>query len=166
MKRSVLLVTALSGMEQRAAALEQQLDLQVEVAATRDAAHALLRGTVYAAMVIDEGFAESDPRGADLLWKMAGLAIPLQVNFALTGSARLVRDLRAALARREQEQALAMRAAVSSMETELRSTVTGLLLHSQLALAEPAGSAQLQPKLKLMVELAGNLKQRLERAQP
>ncbi|MGI8770969.1 MAG: hypothetical protein ACR2JE_06005 [Acidobacteriaceae bacterium] len=165
MKRSILLVTALSGVEQRATALEQQLDLQVEVAATRDRAHALLREQAYAAIVIDEGFAESDPRGADLLWKMAGLAIPLQVNFALTGSARLVRDLRAALARREQEQALAMRAAFSTMETELRSTVTGLLLHLQLALAEPAGSAHLQPKLKLMVELAGNLKQRLERAQ-
>jgi hypothetical protein len=165
MRRSVLLVTALSGVEQRAAALEQQLDLQVELAATREAAHALLREQAYAAIVIDEGLAESDPRGADLLWKMAGLAIPMQVNFALTGSARLVRDLRAALARREQEQALAMRAALSTMETELRTTVTGLLLHSQLALAEPAGSAQLQPKLKLMVELAGNLKQRLEQAQ-
>jgi hypothetical protein len=57
-----------------------------------------------------------------------------------------------------------MRAAVSTMESELRSTVTGLLLQSQLALAEPAASPQLQQKLKLVVELAGNLKQRLERS--
>jgi hypothetical protein len=164
MGKSVLLVTALSGLEQRATALEEQLDVRVEIAASREEAHAMLRGQVYMAVVIDEGFAENDPRGADLLWKLAGLAIPLQVNFAVTGSARLVRDLRAALTRREQEQAAAMRAAVSTMESELRSTVTGLLLQSQLALAEPAASPQLQQKLKLVVELAGNLKQRLERS--
>jgi hypothetical protein len=85
----------------------------------------------------------------------------VQVNFAISGTARLLREIRAALARREQEQALAMRAASVAVESELRDTVTGLILQSQLALAEPSLSPQLSAKLKTVVELAGNLKQRL-----
>jgi len=104
-----------------------------------------------------------NPDGAELLWKHAGLAVPLQINFAISGSARLAREVRAAIARREQEQSLAMRAAASTIESELKSTVTGLLLQSQLALADPQVSPQLTFKLKMMVDLAGTRRQRLER---
>ena len=58
-----------------------------------------------------------------------------------------------------------MRAAASTIENELKSTVTGLLLQSQLALAEPSASPSLQQKLKLMVELAGTLRTQLARTQ-
>jgi hypothetical protein len=101
-----------------------------------------------------------------LLWKNAGLAIPLQINFAISGTNRLIREVRAALQRREHEQALAMRAATSAIENELRDTVTGLLLHSQLALAEPILSAPLTAKLQIVAELAANLRTRLERTTP
>ena len=60
---------------------------------------------------------------------------------------------------------LAMRAAASAIESQLKSTVTGLLLQSQLALAEPTLSGTVSSKLKMVVELAGNLRQQLERAQ-
>jgi hypothetical protein len=100
---------------------------------------------------------------AELLWKHSGLAVPLQINFALLGCARLGREVKAALARREQEQSLAMRAATSIIENELKSTVTGLLLQSELALAEPAVPPHLATKLKMMVELAGTLRRQLER---
>jgi len=45
----------------------------------------------------------------------------------------------------------------------LKSTVTGLLLHSELALAEPSVPPQLTSKLQMMVELAGTLRRQLER---
>jgi hypothetical protein len=99
------------------------------------------------------------------LWRYSGLAIPLQINFALSGTARLARDVRAALNRREQEHVLAMRAAASTIEGQLRSTVTGLLLQSELALAEPAISGNVATKLKLVIELAGSLRHQLERPQ-
>ena len=41
--------------------------------------------------------------------------------------------------------------------------MTGLLLQSELALAEPSAPPQLTAKLKLMVELAGTLRRQLER---
>jgi hypothetical protein len=47
------------------------------------------------------------------------------------------------------------------VEGQLRDTVTGLILHSQLALEEPALTPQLSARLKTVAELAGVLKQRL-----
>lgn len=161
----VLVVSALSGVEACAAAIMQQMGLNTEVTPGRREALEKLRTGSYAVVIVDDALAESDPRGAELLWKMAGLAIPMQVNFALTGPARLVRDLRAALARREQEQGAAQRAALRAVESELRNTVSGLLLHAQLALRESAPSPQLEQRLRLMAELAGTLKQRLDTPQ-
>lgn len=158
----VLVVSALSGAGNCAAAIMQQMGLDVNVVPERHEALEALRTGSYAAVIVDDALAENDPRGAEVLWKMAGLAIPMQVNFALTGSARLVRDLRAALARREQEQDAAQRAALKTVESELRNTVSGLLLHAQLALRDTKPSPQLEQRLRLMAELAGNLKQRLD----
>jgi hypothetical protein len=59
----------------------------------------------------------------------------------------------------------ALRAAASLLESELKSTVTGLLLQSQLALAEPEVSSKLAGKLELVAELASTLRRRLEQAQ-
>jgi signal transduction histidine kinase len=158
----VLVVSALSGAENGAAAIMQQMGLDVEVVPGRREGLEALRAGNYAAVIVDDSLAEGDPRGAEVLWKMAGLAIPMQVNFALTGSARLVRDLRAALSRREQEQGAAHRAALRAVESELRNSISGLLLHTQLALREVGPSPQLEQRLRLMAELAGSLKQRLD----
>jgi hypothetical protein len=87
--------------------------------------------------------------------------MPVQVNFAISGCSRLGREVKAALLRRDGEQAVARRAAVTEIENDLKSAVTGLLLESQLALREPAIPAALEPKLRHLVELAGALRERL-----
>jgi hypothetical protein len=89
------------------------------------------------------------------------MAMPVQVNFAIAGCARLGREVKAALLRKHGEQAVARRNAVIEVENELKSTVTGLLLESQLALREPEIPASLEPKLRHLVELAGTLRERL-----
>jgi hypothetical protein len=73
----------------------------------------------------------------------------------------LGREIRAALARRDGEQSVARRAVASEIENELKSSLTGLLLQSELALREPAVPASLEPKLRHMVELAGQIRDRL-----
>ena len=158
----VLLVSALSGAENCAAAIMQQMGLDVEVAPGRREALDALRAGSYAAVIVEDSLAEGDPRGAEVLWKMAGLAIPMQVNFALTGSARLIRDLRAALARREQEQGAAQRAALRAVESELRNTSPVCCCIRSLRCGRAPPSPQLEQRLRLMAELAGNLKQRLD----
>ena len=163
--QTILLVSAMTGAENCALNLSHQLGFSVDVATDRKEGVTMLRKRPYSIVIVDDSIAEGDPRGAEVLWRYTGLAIPLQINFALSGTARLARDVRAALSRREQEQALAMRAAASTIESQLKSTMTGLLLQSQLALAEPALTAPVASKLRMVIELAGNLRQQLERAQ-
>lgn len=164
--QSVLMITAIPGAEGCASSLAGALGVPVQIASSRRLGLAALRRHDYATVIVDESIAEADPAGTDLIWKHSGLAVPLQVNFALVGCARLGREVKAALARREQEASLAMRAATSTLENDLKSTVTGLLLQSELALAEPSVPPQLESKLRLMVELAGTLRRRLEQPRP
>ena len=109
----------------------------------------MVRRREFAAVVMDETMAECDPAAAEAVWERAGLAIPLQINFALSGAARLTREIRAGLHRREREQAVARRAASAAIETELKTTIAGLLLHSQLALSDSEMTSPIAEKCDL-----------------
>ncbi|MDR3737263.1 MAG: hypothetical protein P4L10_17250, partial [Acidobacteriaceae bacterium] len=89
-------------------------------------------------------------------------ALLMQVNFAISGTDRLVREVRAALARSAQQQVVARRAAAVAVESELNSTVTGIMLESELALREPEMPPTLEAKLRHLVELAASLRQKLQ----
>jgi hypothetical protein len=158
---SVLMVTGIEGARNCAAAVSAQLGMKVEVAENRRAALHVLRRRESHVVVVDETIAECDPAAAEAIWAQARLAIPLQINFALSGAVRLVREIRAALYRREREQALASRAAASAIEMELKSTIAGLLLHSELALKGNGIPAPVADRLRLVTELAGTLKRQL-----
>ena len=158
---NILMVTGIEGARNCAAVVGAQLEMEVEVAEGRKAALSALRRREFAAVVVDDTMAECDPAAAEAIWERAGLAIPLQVNFALSGAARLTREIRAALHRREREQAMARRAAASAIETELKTTVAGLLLHSQLALSDSEMTSPLAEKLRVVADLAGNLRRQL-----
>lgn len=161
-QEAILLVTSIAGAENCAAIVAKQFGLTVETASSRKDALAALRRRGYAIVVLDSSLLEVAPGDADTLFERSGLAIPLEINFAISGCGRLVREIRAALSRRQLEQSVAALAAATSLETNLRETVAGLLLQSQLALAEPAVPPQIADKLKLMAELAGNLRQKLD----
>jgi hypothetical protein len=163
---SILIVTGIEGARNCAAVVGAQLGMEVEVAEGRKSALVALRRREFSAVVVDETMAECDPSAAEAIWDRAGLAIPLQINFALSGAARLVREIRAALHRREREQALAHRAAAAAMESDLNSTVAGLLLHSQLALSGADVPAAIIDKLRVVADLAGNLRQQLHARMP
>ena len=158
---SILMVTGIEGARNCAAAVGAQLGMEIEVAEGRREALAALRRREYLAVVIDETLAECDPAAAEKICEMAGLAIPLQVNFAISGTSRLVREMRAALGRRDREQTVARRAAAAAIEAELKTTVAGLLLHSQLALKGGEVPAAVAERLRMVADLAGNLRQQL-----
>ena len=158
---SILMVTGIEGARNCAAVVGAQLGMEVEVAEGRKAALAALRRHEFAAVVMDETMAECDPSAAEAVWERAGLAIPLQINFALSGAARLIREIRAALHRREREQMLARRAAAAAIESELKTTVAGLLLHSQLALSGSEASSPIAERLRMVADLAGSLRRQL-----
>jgi len=158
---NILMVTGIEGARNCAAVVSAQLGMDVEVAEGRKTAMAALRQREFLAVVVDESLADCDPAAAETIWSHAGLAIPMQISFALSGAARLIREIRAALHRREREQMLARRAAAAAIEAELKTTVAGLLLNSQLALSGSEVPAALAEKLKVVADLAGSLRQQL-----
>jgi hypothetical protein len=158
----ILLVTAIAGAENCGAVVSKQFNLAVHTVSCRKDALAALRRQSYAIVVLDSSLLEAADGDLDAIFRNSGLAIPLEINFAISGCGRLVREIRAALGRRQLEQSVAARAATTSLESNLRDTVAGLLLQSQLALAEPSVPPQLADKLKLMAELAGSLRQKLD----
>ena len=158
---SILMVTGIEGAQNCAAVVGAQLGIRVEVASGRKDALAALRSREFLAVVVDETLAECDPAAAEKICEHSGLAIPLQINFAVSGAARLVREIRAALSRREREQRLAHREAAAAIEAELKTTVAGLLLHSQLALHGKEVPAPVADRLRIVAELADSLRQQL-----
>src|SRR5215469_15134296 len=158
---SILMVTGIEGARNCADVISKQLGMDVEVAEGRKTALAAFRQKEFVAVVVDESIAECDPAAAEAIWERAGLAIPMQINFALSGAARLVREIRAALHRREREQELARRAAAAAVESELKSTVAGLLLQSQLALSGSDAASPVAERLKLVASLAVDLRRQL-----
>ena len=161
---SILMITMMDGAENCARAIEQQVNGKVELATSRRAALLTLRREEFDIVVVEESLAESDPAWAQQVWELAGLAMPIEINLSTSGAARLAREIRAALARRDGEQAMARRVVAREIENELKTSVTGLLLESELALREPAGSAVLHSKLLHLVELASDLRERLRGA--
>jgi signal transduction histidine kinase len=158
---SILLVTGIEGAGNCADVVGKHLEMEVTIAAGRKEALALLRQREFAVVVVDETIADCDPAAAESIWERAGLAIPMQINFALSGAARLVREIRAALHRRQREQELARRAAAAAVQSELNSTLAGLLLQSELALSSSDASSPLAERLKLVASLAGDLRRQL-----
>jgi hypothetical protein len=157
----ILIVTGMEGAENCAAALAKLLNLECEAAQGRKAAVAALKRNEYAAIAVDEGVLDTDTTAADLIWEHAGLAIPLQINFALSGAQRLAREIRMALNRGERERAVARAAAAAAIDSQLKSTVAGLLLHSQLALADREIPPTIAEKLRVVADLAGSLREQL-----
>ncbi len=158
---SILFVTGIEGARNCADVIGNQLEMEVAIADGRKTALALLRQREFSAVVVDETVADCDPAAAEAIWERAGLAIPIQINFAVSGAGRLVREIRAALHRREREQELARRAAAAAVESELKTTVAGLLLQSQLALSTTDAASPVAERLKIVASLAGDLRRQL-----
>ncbi len=158
---AALIVTAMEGIESRAAELAVHLKLTVEIASSRGAAVRLLSRRSYALVIVDQILAETDPGGADLIWKNAGVAMPLQVNFALASRARLEREMRGALARREREHLLAVAGAAAALDDAVKNAITGFLLESRLALAEENLPPRVEGRLRTLAEMADRLRDRL-----
>jgi hypothetical protein len=87
--------------------------------------------------------------------------MPVFVNFAICGVDRVVRDVRSALQRRDEERARAVREAEAHLRSELTEALTGILLSSQLALEAPALPAAVQARLRSVYQLAMSMRQRL-----
>jgi hypothetical protein len=159
MPHALLIIAPTLAAEPIADALRTELDAAVEISPHRRAGLAALRRSEFSLVLLEESLAELDPRGADLLYQNAGIAPVLELNFVVSKAPRIVRAVRSALAHRAQDGVKARAAAIVTLQNELNASLSGLLLESQLALRD-ATPAQ-EPKLRHLVELASDLRNRL-----
>jgi len=91
-----------------------------------------------------------------------GTAFPVYINFAVTGLDRLIREVRSALRRRRREEATARRSVAEQMNSEMRETLTAMLLSCELAMAVPDVPRFAAEKIRTIDLLARELRLRLE----
>ena len=160
----ILLITSSTRAQECAAAIERATNEPTQICPRLSVAARMLRSTECSALVIDQNLLEADPATADVVLSEAETAIPVFVNFAICGIARVVRDVRSALQRRQEERIRAVREAEANLRSQLTEALTGILLSSQLALEVPAVPAAAQARLRSVYQLAMSIRQRLEPA--
>jgi len=121
-----------------------------------------LREQTYSAAIIDQFLLETEPEESDQVLEHLGTAFPVYVNFALTGMDRLLREVRSALHRRKREEATAFRAVAEQMQSEMRETLTVMLLSCELAMAIPNVPSPAAEKIRTIDTLARELRLRFE----
>jgi len=135
---------------------ETQWVQSVQEATTR------LRERPYSAAIIDQFLLETEPEESDQMIEHLGTAYPVYINFAVTGLDRLVREVRSALHRRNREELAARRAVAEQMQSEMRETLTVMLLSCELAMSVPDVPLLAAEKIRTIDTLARELRLRLE----
>ena len=157
----ILLITESSSGAECARALATVAHDKAEVVHDVKSALSHLREKEYQAVILDDSTAESASTQVDVLLKHLGTAVPLFVNFGVSGKERLVRDVSTALRRLETEKALARRSVEWELRSQLKADLTGIVLTAQQALGLADLPAGAEAKLKSVCELAERMKLRL-----
>jgi hypothetical protein len=160
----ILLVTPSERASECAAALREAAGEEIMVAESLARAATLLRAESYLAVVLDQYLVETEPHEAENTLEHLGTSILVPVNLAISGMERLVREVRAALQRRQREELRARQAAIGRLHSELNGTITALLLSSELALEIAGLPAAAAEKLQSVHELVKKLRRQLEGA--
>ena len=95
----ILLITPSARAQDCAKALHEATQETTQVADTLRQALAHLRAQEFSAVVIDQSFLETEPDESETVLEHIGMAIPVHINFAISGMERLIREIRAALYR-------------------------------------------------------------------
>jgi hypothetical protein len=161
MEKTVLIVTAIEGAENLARALSREANAVVEIAHSRRAALARLRRDPVTAVLMDSSLPEAEMTTSEMVWQNASGAMPVELNLPSFGANGVVRLLRSLLEGREQAETLGRREAATAVAQELQSTITSLLLQSDLMLHEKALSPAMAEKAREVKELAETLRVRL-----
>lgn len=160
----ILLVTPSERASECAAALHGATGEEVVVAESLVRATTMLRAESYLAVVLDQYLLETEPQEAETALEHLGIAIPVQVNLAISGMERLAREVRAAVQRRRREEAIARQAALGRLHSELNGTITALLLSSELALETLGLPTAAFERLQAVHDLVKKLRRELENA--
>jgi hypothetical protein len=138
-------------------ALHQQANL---VTSVREAISAV-RSAEYRVIVMDEDLFEVNPSAAAGVSELAEGAITVFLNFRISSSERVIREVKAALRRRERDETTARHSATLQLQGELSNDLTGILVSAQTAMTTPNLPAPVQERLSNLYEIARKLQLRL-----
>jgi len=157
----ILLITSLAKARDCAKALQDATAEPTQVAATLHEAAAQLQVQPYSAVVMDQLLLDAEPDEGETVLKHLGTAVPVYLNFALTGIERVIRELRSALQRRQREVLLARHEAEQALHSELNDKVTALLVSCEMALRVENLPANAETKMNAVYALAQQVREKL-----
>ncbi len=157
----ILLITPSARAQECAQAIQQATTETVQIASSLQQAATQLRGSEYAGVVIDQFLVEAEPDETELVMQHLGTAVALHINFAISGVERVIREVRAALNRRKRETVAARREAEQILRSELKGTVTALLLSCEMALGVPNLPQTAESKLRTVYDLAREMRSKI-----
>ncbi len=158
----ILLIKGSARARECAAAIREITGEESERAESRQRASAMLRSREYTAVVLDQCLLDADADTADeVLLQDIGNAVPVYMNFAISGCERVAREVGAAVKRRQRESAIAQRAAETTLRNELKGSLTAMLLSCQMALATQGLPSGLVARIKSIHDAAQDMRSHL-----
>jgi hypothetical protein len=156
----ILLITPSAKVQECTKVLEEATSESMQVAPTLRQAALQLRSEEYSVVVLDQFLVEAEPEESDLVLQHIGAAVPMYANFAISGIDRISRELRAAVNRHKREIVTARHSAEQMLRSELKGTLTALMLSCELAL-QAADQATAEGKIRQVYELAVEMRTKL-----
>ena len=122
----ILLITSIARAQECARVLQEATHEPVTVCAVLQEAVLELKEKEFSAVVFDLLLLDAQPDESETALKNLGSAVPVYLNFAITGIPRVVWELRWAVQRRKREMLTAKSQAEQALRHELCDTVTAL----------------------------------------
>lgn len=160
MQSPILLIAPATTSDAIIRSVQEELKAPSLTVSSRREGLVILRRQQVSLIVLDDSLSESDPFTADILFQTSGAAPLLEISFSRQSAAKIARQVRSTLSRQRDYQARAERAAKELLKRELRASLSGILLGSELALRE--ARPEQRPTLRELVDLAGGLRDQLQ----
>lgn len=149
-----MLISSLEKARELGQSLQEATGEAVQVRSTFADAVVSLQGAEFSAVVLDQLLMDAEPDGGETAHKHFGRAVPVYINVAVNGTARIARELKSALKRRQREVEAAKKDAELALRHELSDSVTALLLSCELALQAPDLPTSAQARMQTVDALA------------
>jgi len=157
----ILIIWNASKAAECARTIEHAMQEPVQVVSSLHEGGECLRTREYSAVVVDQWITEAEPEPSSVIFDNLGMAIPVFVNFGISGVDRILREVRSALSRRGLESVLARHSARQALREELKDDVTALLLSCGVALGEVGINDAARARLEKIEAIAKHMKEKL-----
>ena len=162
----VLLVWSSERCAEGGAAIGEALHEPVRVAANLQHAIEQLQTAAFSLVIFDDRTIDRAPSETELAFQHLGEAIPVVVNFAISGMDRIVAFVRTARERRRIEVYKLEESVRSGLRAQFKDDVTALLLLCGVARQDPALAAAGSERISKIEEIASSMREKLLETNP